>query len=113
MRNPMEYSDKLQRKLREWVDANITESATRHQSSYHSGTCTATSLVEGQKVLVDNPTCHKLDPKWAGPWIVQKVIDATSVRVKKDSREQVVHINRIRPLLQEDPLRGRPPGTCP
>ena len=105
MRNPMEYSDKLQRKileLREWVDANITESATRQQNSYHSGTCTATSLVEGQKVLIDNPTRHKLDPKWTGPWIVQKVIDATSVRVKKDSREQVVHINRIRPLLQED-----------
>ena len=30
------------------------------------------------------------------------MIDATSVRVKKDAREQVVHINRIRPLLQED-----------
>ena len=105
MRNPMEYSDKLQRKileLREWVDANITESAMRQQSSYHSGTCTATSLVEGQKVLVDNPTRHKLDPKWTGPWIVQKVIDATSVRVKKDAREQIVHINRICPLLQED-----------
>ena len=64
--------------LREWVDANITESATRQQNSYHSGTCTATSLVEGQKVLIDNPTRHKLDPKWTGPWIVQKVIDATS-----------------------------------
>ena len=36
----------------------------RQQSSYHGGTCAATSRVEGQKVLVDNPTRHKLDPKW-------------------------------------------------
>ena len=53
-------------------------------------------------MLVDNPTRHKLDPQWTGPWVVQKVIDTTSVRVKKDAREQVVHINRVRPLLQED-----------
>ena len=50
-------------------------------------------------MLVDNPTHHKLDPKWTGPWIVQKVIDANSVRVKKDAREQVVRINRICPQL--------------
>ena len=104
MRNPIEYSGKLQRKileLREWVDANITESVMRQQSSYYSGTCTGTSLVEGQKVLVDNPTRHKLDPKWTGPWIVQKVIDATSVRVKKDAREQVAHITEFVPCFKK------------
>ena len=33
---------------------------------------------------------------------MQKVIDAISVRVKKDAREQIVYINQIYPLLQED-----------
>ena len=103
MMDPIEYSDKLQKKilqLREWVDANITESAARQLNSYHSGT--VTTLVEGQKVLVNNPTRHKLDAQWTGPWIVLKTIDATSVKVKMGTREQIVHINRIRPLLQED-----------
>ena len=98
----MEYSDKLQRKipeLREWVDANITESATWQKNSYHSRTGTTASLAEGQKVLVNNPTCNKLEPHWTGTWTVQKIVDATSVRVKMETREQVVHINRIRPLL--------------
>jgi len=101
--NPVEYSDKLQKKileLQELVDTNITELAARQQSSYHSGT--AAMLVEGQKVFVNNPTHQKLDAQWTGPWIVLKTIDATSVKVKMGTREQVVHINRIFPLLQED-----------
>ena len=61
-------------------------------------------MVEGQKVLLNNPTCNKLEPQWTGQWIVQKIIDTTSIKVKMETREQVVHINRIRPLLQEDSL---------
>ena len=102
IRDPVEYSEKLQRKileLREWVDANIIESAIRQKNPYHSGTGTTASLVEG---LVNNPTRNKLEPHWTGPWIVQKIVDITGVRVKMGTREQVVHINRIRPLLQED-----------
>ena len=101
----MEYSDKLQREkveVRELVNANITESVTWQKNLYHSGTGTTVSLAEGEKVLVNNPIHNKLEPYWTGPRIVQKIVDATSVRVKMETREQVVHINRIRPLLQED-----------
>ena len=70
IRDPVEYSDNLQRKileLREWIDANITESATRQKNLYHSRAGTTASLGERQKVLVNNPTCNKLEPHWTGP----------------------------------------------
>lgn len=52
-------------------------------------------------MLVSNPIRTKLGAQWTGPWIVLKTIKATSVKVKMGAREQVVHVNRIRPLLQE------------
>ena len=101
--DPSKYSDRLQKKLlelRELVEANIIESAAQQQKSYHSGE--EIRLAEGQKVLVSNPTRGKLDARWTGPWTVLKQIDATCVKVKMGSREQVIHMNRIRPLLMKD-----------
>lgn len=54
--------------LREFVEANIVDSAARLQETYHSGE--AIMLTLGQKVLVDNPTHGKLDARWTGPWVV-------------------------------------------
>jgi len=58
-------------------------------------------LAAGQEVLVSNPTRGKLDPRWTGSWEVLKQIDATSVKVKMGNWEQVIHMNRIRPLLEK------------
>jgi len=105
----VQYCDQLQKKLlelRELVEANIVESAAQQKQFYHSGK--DIRLAVGQEVLVSNPTRGKLNPRWTGPWIVQKQIDVTSVRVKMGTREQVVHMNRIRPLLLED---TSPPET--
>ena len=77
------------------------DSAAHLQETYHNGE--TITLTAGQQGLVDNPTRGKLDAHWTGPWIVIKQ-DATSVKVKMGTKEQVVHINRIRPLLQKDTL---------
>jgi len=106
---PSGYCEQLQKKLlelRELVEANIVEAAACQQSEYPSEE--ATKLTVGQKVLVTNPVRGKLDPQWTGPWIVVKQIDATSVKVKMGTREQVIHINQIRPLLQRDTTVGEP-----
>jgi len=81
--DPQEYSTSLRQKLldiRELVDANITHSTERQQHYYHG----------------------KLDPRWTGPWVVLRCDDPTTVQLKMGTKMQEVHINRVRPLLEED-----------
>jgi len=59
-------------------------------------------LKVGQEVLLDNPIKGKLDPCWTGPWIVKEFKGPLSVRIVKNSKERVVHVNRLRPLLRPD-----------
>ena len=75
------------------------DSAACLQETYGSGE--TVTLTPGQKVLIDNPTRGKLDAHWTGPWIVIQQ-NTTTVKVRMGTKEQVVHINRVRPLLQED-----------
>ena len=106
--DPTKYSTVLCKKLlelRELVDANIVDCAVHLQETYHNGE--TITLTAGQQVLVDNPTRGKLDAHWTGPWIVIKQ-EATSMKVKMGTKEQVVHINRIHPLLQKDTLEEGP-----
>ena len=101
--DPQEYSNYLCQKLldiRELVDANIVHSAERQHHHYHGKV--PSKLREGQKVLLNNPTKDKLDPRWTGPWVVLQCNDPTMVRLKMGTRTQTVHINRVRPLLEED-----------
>ena len=101
--DPGEYHHELQKKLlelRELVDSNIVQSAERQQLSY-KGT-KPPQLHQGQRVLLSNPTKGKLDPRWTGPWVVEQCDNSTTVKLKKDNKKQVVHINRVRPLLEED-----------
>ena len=101
--DPQDYSTNLRQKLleiRELVDANIVQSADRQQH-YYDGRAPP-KLKEGQKVLLGNPTKGKLDPRWTGPWVVLQCIDPTTVKLKMGSRKQTVHINRVRPFLEED-----------
>ena len=101
--DPGEYSSQLRSKLleiRELVDANMVKSSEQQQHYYKSSSLP--QLKEGQKVLLSNATKGKLDPQWTGPWIVQKYHGPTTLRIKKDNKEQVVHINRVRPFLEED-----------
>ena len=79
--DPNEYSYYLQRKLWELVDANIIQSAGRQQHFHTSAK--PSHLRQGQRVLLNNPTKGKLDPRWTGPWVVQWYENSTTLRLKK------------------------------
>ena len=53
-------------------------------------------------MLLSNATRGKLDPWWTGPWVVLECHGPTTLRIQKDGKEQVVHVNRVRPFLEED-----------
>ena len=78
------------------------------QKAYRSGE--PITLMAGQRVLVDNPTRGKLDAHWTGPWTVIQQ-DGTSVRIRMGTKEQVVHVNRVCPLLQKDTSVSEGPGN--
>jgi len=106
--DPGEYSSQLKNKLleiRELVDVNIVRSAGQQQQYYKSSR--PPQLREGQKVLLSNATRGKLDPRWTGHWVVQNYHNPT----KMVQKEQVVHINRVRPFLKED-TDISPSSTC-
>ena len=76
-----------------------TQLVAYRRHTYHTGE--PITLMAGQKVLVDNPTHGKLEAHWTGPWtIIQQ--DGTSVKIMMGTKEQVVHVNCVRPLLQKD-----------
>ena len=105
--DPAKYSAVLSKKLlelRELVESSIVDSAYRLQKTYRSSE--SITLSAGQKVLVDNPTRGKLDAHWTGLWTVIQQ-DSTSVKIKMGAKEQVVHVNLIRPLLQKDTSEPR------
>ena len=96
--DPNEYSHHLQRKLlelRELVDANIVRSAGRQQHFHTSAK--PPHLQQGQKVLLNNPTKGKLNPRWTGPWVVQRYEKLTTLRLKKE------RMNRWYTLIESDP----------
>ena len=100
--DPGDYVSGLQQKLmelRELVDASLVESASKQEHFYNSSQLP--QFKKGQKVLLNNPTKGKLDPRWTGPWVVQHQ-NNTTLRIKKGSRDQTVHVNRVRPLLERE-----------
>ena len=100
--DPGDYVSGLQQKLmelRELVDASLVESASKQEHFYNSSQLP--QFKKGQKVLLNNPTKGKLDPRWTGPWVVQHQ-NNTTLRIKKGSRDQTVHVNWVRPLLERE-----------
>jgi len=71
--DPGDYTSFFQRKLielRELVDANLVESASRQEHSYQGSKLPL--FKKGQRVLLSNSTRGKLDPRWTGPWVVDE-----------------------------------------
>ena len=57
-------------------------------------------------MLLSNATRGKLDPRWTGPW--KRYHGPTTLRIMKNNKEQVVHIIRVRPFLEEDDMDTMP-----
>ena len=98
--DPSSYSIFLQRtllELHEMVEANIIEASDRQCNSYNN--CAKKALSVGQHVLLTNPTCVKLDPRWTGPWTITRLVGPTTVTVQMGKALRTVHVNRLRPFL--------------
>ena len=81
--DPSSYSIFLQRtflELHEMVEANIIEANNRQCNSYNN--CAKKALLVGQHVLLTNPICGKLDPRWTGPWTITRLVGPTTVTVQ-------------------------------
>ena len=109
--DPSSYSIFLQRtllELHEMVEANIIEASDRQCNSCNN--CAKKALSVGQHVLLTNPTCGKLDPRWTGPWTITRLVGPTTVTVQMGKALRTVHVNRLRPLLEppQPPLSGSP-----
>ena len=104
---PSDYSMNLKSKLlhlREIVDV---------ESAYRQGRAgqdreKSSRLLVGQKVLLNNPTRGKLDPRWTGPWTVSGLRGPTTVLLRLGSTDHAVHMNRVRPLLTEESKNQEP-----
>ena len=95
--DPATYSSSLQHKLielRELVEANIVRSASDQQYSYNCSPCEPLTI--GQQVLLQDPTAQKLDPRWT----VTEIKSSLTVAIKRGNTTRVVHVNRVRPLLE-------------
>ena len=98
--DPGDYVSGIQQKLmesRELVDTNLIESASK-EHFYNSSQLP--QFKKGQKVLLNNPMKEKLDSRWTGPRVVQHQ-DNTTLRITKGSREQIVYVNWVTPLLEK------------
>ena len=82
--------------LRELVDANIIQSTERQQRFHTSAK--SPLLQQGQKVLLNNPTKGKLNPRWTGPWVVQRYENSTTLRLK-ERRERTGGTHKSSPTL--------------
>ena len=84
--------------LQEMVNFNIVQSAERQQHSYHVSS--PPQLKQGQKVLLNNPTKGKLDPRWTGPWVVKQYDNSTTVRLTKTIKNRWCTSIRSAPSLK-------------
>ena len=51
----------------------------------------------GEPVWLSIPIRSKLQPRWEGGWTVMEILNRVNVRIRhKDTRERVVHVNRLR-----------------
>ena len=99
--DPGDYSSQLQRKLlelKEMVEAKIVEATSRQKECYKGQEPAKLSV--GQQVFLDDTTKGKLDPRWTGSWLVEEIKEPSTVKIRMGNSTHVVHINRIRPLLQ-------------
>src|SRR5258707_5063227 len=68
-----------------------------------------------QNYMTTCPT-KKLDHKWLGPFVIEKVVSPTAVKLCLSPREQGIHpvisVSNVRPY-HPDPILERPLNLCP
>ena len=103
--DPSSYQAHLQSKLaqlHDMVEANTTAAAHSQKTTYDRHTSHRTFKV-GDPVWLSIPTAGKLEPRWEGEWTVKEVKSDVNVKIGKDGKLKVVHVNRLQPQVQPGP----------
>ena len=88
--------------VREFTGRNIQRMKRRYDASVRPQTYSI-----GEKVLVYNPKKRrgqfsKWQPRWFGPFTIEKVLNSTNYVVKKGrGKSVVIHVDRMRKLPSE------------
>ena len=96
------YQNYLRSKLAQQTDfvkIHVTEGAHKQKLCYDQRAIPC-SFKTGDVVWLTSPTSGKLDPKWEGDWEVKTVNGPTRYAISDGKQTRVVHVNRLRPLIQ-------------
>ena len=107
-----EYAKRLRSQL-ENVHELVRKSlkiATETQKECYDNRASRNQYQEGQPVWLFNPAKKKgISPKlsrpWVGPYLIIKCLSDVTYRIQATpkGKQQVVHFNRLKPYLGEDP----------
>ncbi|KAL5517962.1 hypothetical protein EMCRGX_G003617 [Ephydatia muelleri] len=97
-----EYQGTMQAKLAELMDFVETHmvDAARHQKQEYDKHMGIRTFKAGDLVWLSIPTAGKLDPRWEGGWKVKACKSPINMEVSDGTRNRVVHVNRLRHLIQ-------------
>ncbi|KAL5509727.1 hypothetical protein EMCRGX_G005145 [Ephydatia muelleri] len=97
-----EYQGTMQAKLAELMDFVETHmvDAARHQKQEYDKHMGIRTFKAGDLVWLSIPTAGKLDPRWEGGWKVKACKSPVNMEVSDGTRNQVVHVNRLRHRIQ-------------
>ena len=100
--DPTSYQTYLQTKLaeiRDFVETNLTEAATRQKAQFDKHSKERSFMV-GDPVWVSIPTAGKLDPRWEGNWTIKAIKSPSTFQISNGDKCKVVHVNRLRPRTE-------------
>ena len=85
--------------LTDFVETHMAEVAHKQKSCYDQ-LAISHSFKTGDAVWLTSSTAGKLDPKWEGDLEVKTVNGPTTYTISDGKRTKIVHVNRLRPLIQ-------------
>ena len=81
--------------MRDFVETNLAESASRQRDHYNKHSQTRKFTV-GDHVWLSIPTAKKLDPQWDGRWTITALKGPLNMETSDGIVSKVVHVNWLR-----------------
>ena len=78
--------------MRDFVETNLAESASRQRDHYNKHSQTRKFTV-GDHVWLSIPTAKKLDPQWDGRWTITALKGPLNMEISDGTVSKVVHVN--------------------
>lgn len=99
--DPSSYQAHLQSKLAQLHD--MVEDNTTAAAHSHDRHTSHRTFKLGEPIWLSIPTAGKLEPCWEGEWTVKEVKSDVNVKIGKDRKLKVIHVNWLQPQVQPGP----------